>query len=158
MSESVASLYGNRIRVRVCGLCHTDDGLLMVNHAGLANGDFWAPPGGGIEFGETIEETLVREFREETGIIITPGQFKFGCEFINAPLHAIELFFIAHYQNGKIITGTDPEMTRGNQIIKQTQWISFADIARIPHENLHGIFSKCKTPGEILRLSGFWRI
>lgn len=158
MNENVASTYGNRIRVRVCGLCQKDDALLMINHAGLTNGDFWAPPGGGVEYGQTVEETLVREFREEAGIIIAPGEFKFGCEFINAPLHAIELFFIARYKSGKIITGADPEMVAGNQIIKQTRWIPFSDIGAIPRQNLHGIFSKCEMPREILRLSGFWRI
>jgi ADP-ribose pyrophosphatase YjhB (NUDIX family) len=102
--------------------------------------------------------TLIREFREETGIIITPGEFKFGCEFIHAPLHAIELFFIVHYKSGEIIRGMDPEMATENQIIKQTQWIPFSDIASMPRQNLHGIFSKCETPEEILRLDGFWRI
>jgi 8-oxo-dGTP diphosphatase len=158
MSEDVGKLYGNRIRVRVCGLCLKDDALLMINHGGIGDGDFWAPPGGGIEFGQSIEETLIREFKEETGLIITPGEFKFGCEFINTPLHAIELFFTVHYKSGKITTGTDPEMTAENQIIKETKWISFTEIENIPFAHLHGVFGKCKTPREIVQLTGFWRI
>lgn len=34
----------------------------------LAGVCYWATPGGGVEGGETFEETAVRELREETGI------------------------------------------------------------------------------------------
>jgi 8-oxo-dGTP diphosphatase len=130
----------------------------MINHIGITNSDFWAPPGGGVDLGQTTEETLVREFKEETGIVVKAGEFKFGCEFIQEPLHSIELFFEARYQSGEIKRGIDPEMLGENQIIESVKWMTFEEIKEIPTQNLHGIFKMCQEPQEILNLHGFWRI
>src|SRR5207244_7783084 len=43
-----------------------DAGRLLPVHR--ADNDLWALPGGGHEVGESIEDTVVREVREETGI------------------------------------------------------------------------------------------
>jgi len=49
-------------------LFHTHD----PDHPDL--GTWWELPGGGIDPGETYVATAVRELREETGIVVTPGQ------------------------------------------------------------------------------------
>src|SRR5882762_5053673 len=93
MENEVQKFYGNRLRVRACGVCVKDDSILLVNHYGISNQDFWSPPGGGIEFGEGAVDCLNREFNEEAGLSVKTGRFLFACEFIQHPLHAIELFF-----------------------------------------------------------------
>ncbi len=42
--------------------------VLLQNRS--ANGETWGFPGGAMEFGESAEETAVREVREETGLDI----------------------------------------------------------------------------------------
>lgn len=51
---------------------------IVVNEAGSillhrrTDNDLWALPGGVMEFGESISETVVREVREETGLDVLP--------------------------------------------------------------------------------------
>jgi 8-oxo-dGTP diphosphatase len=154
MDEEIAKVYGNKVRVRACGLCWTDNQLLMVNHKGITPTDFWSPPGGGVEFGQSMEEALKKEFLEETGLKITPGKFLFGCEYIEKPIHSVELFFEVSAYGGKLKTGCDPEI----QIIEAVRYITFPEIKRLPPQEVHGIFKLTDTPADLRSLIGFYRI
>jgi 8-oxo-dGTP diphosphatase len=154
MDQEVTKIYGNRVRVRACGICWADGGLLLVNHKSLTDTIFWAPPGGGVNFGMSIEKTLKKEFAEETGLEITPGKFLFGCEFIHSPLHAIELFYDVKINSGNVRTGTDPEL----QIIREVRFMDGEEIMKLPKSELHGIFRFVNSPSEIIHLEGFFRI
>lgn len=154
MNSEIESVYGHKVRVRVCGLCWRGDRLLMVNHTGLTDGGFWAPPGGGLEFGETAEERLKREFLEETGLHISVGPFQFACEFISGSLHAIELFFQVTMVDGTLKKGHDPELN----IIDDVRFMSSPELAAIPANHIHGILLHVNTADDLKTLNGFFRI
>ncbi len=154
MDPEISKIYGHRIRIRVCGLCWDGDKLLMVNHKRLNSSNFWAPPGGGLDFGETIEMGLKREFLEETGLEITPLKFAFGCEFLKNPLHSIELFFNVKQTGGAIAIGYDPEI----QVIQDVKFKSEQEIHDIPAQELHGIFQLTTYQKKFKELSGFYSI
>lgn len=165
MSPEIAEIYTNRARVRVCGLCWQGEKLLMVNHRGLTPGSFWCPPGGGIEFGETAHEALVREFLEETSIHILPEQFRFVCEYIQqslpsgqARLHAVELFFAVDYLNGEALKGSDPESDVEHQLITDVKYMNMEEILAIPADERHGVFRLVKSAADLKSLAGFYRI
>lgn len=158
MDKSVQEIYGSRVRARVCGLCWEGDMILMVNHVGLYHHDFWAPPGGGIEFGLSSSSNLVREFKEETGLDIEVGEFLFVCEFIQSPLHAIELFFEVTTTGGSLFTGKDPEMREEEQIIKSVKYLSESEINALPEGHKHGIFKLVKSVKRIRATRGYLKI
>jgi len=157
MTDSVYQTFGNKLRVRVCGLCTDKERLLLINHQGIKVGDFWAPPGGGLQFGESSDMCLKREFSEETGLEIKIKDFRFVCEFINPPLHAIELFFLVEIKQGILKRGFDPEM-KDNQIIKEVKFMNWSEINGLGPDSRHGIFNMISESSKILDLKGHFKL
>lgn len=151
-------VYGNKLRMRACGICTNETGILLINHLGLTKGDFWSPPGGGIEFGETAEECVVREFKEETSLNVKVEKFLFACELIRTPLHTIELFFEIDSFDGKPMLGQDPEIENSEQFIKSVKFMTWHEVKSCPSSSLHGIFKILNTPSKIKNLSGYFKI
>ena len=158
MINPVHELYGNRIRIRVCGICVHDHQLLLVNHKHITETDFWSPPGGGIDFGESATTCLVREFKEETGLHVRVDHFLFTTEFISPPLHAIEFFFRVTLLDGSIKKGVDPEMNSENQIISDVKFLSWDEIKKMNPKLLHGAFALIDEPAKISDLRGYFKI
>ncbi len=154
MEKEIAGMYGNRLRVRVCGLLYAGEDLLLVNHRMRDQGNWWAPPGGGLEFGESLEHALQREYLEELSLHITVGPFAFGCEFMANALHAIELFFWISANDGSPALGHDPELN----ILQDARYMNSTTIARLDANERHGLFSYGTTKAELEQLRGFYRI
>ncbi len=154
IDAEIGKIYGNKVRVRACGLCWQSSRLLLVNHKGISAADFWAPPGGGVEFGESLAECLVREFAEETGLIVTVGDFRFGCELVRPPLHGVELFFDVSVRSGILQAGFDPE----HQIIDDARFFSLDEIRSLPPQQRHGIFNYLTSLDDVGQIRGFYTI
>lgn len=62
--------------IRCVGAVIKDDRgrLLLIKRGHTPGAGLWSLPGGRIEPGETDAEALVREMREETGLVIEAGQ------------------------------------------------------------------------------------
>lgn len=158
MKAEVEKIYGNRVRVRVCGICLKENKILLIHHSGVGEkGSLWAPPGGGLDFGESAEQTLIREYKEETGLNIRVEEFLFTNEFLSPPLHAIELFFRVEIISGTMAMGTDPEMSNGKQIIQDLRFWHFDEIRSQDPLLFHAVLRGIKSPEELLKLRGFRR-
>ncbi len=157
MGNEVQKFYGNRLRVRACGICIQKDSLLMVNHLGISHQDFWAPPGGGIQFGESATDCVSREFKEETGLSVESGKFLFACEFILPPLHAIEVFFEVALLSHELRVGDDPEQGSPS-IIQSVKFMPWNEIEELAPNQRHGIFNHLDHPAKITTLSGYFKV
>lgn len=81
-----------RLFVAVKGVLMHDGKALIVRRSGIetANGlGWWEFPGGTLEFGESPEQTLVREFMEETGLNVTPDKLLYVWSAQNAPEYQV---------------------------------------------------------------------
>lgn len=141
--------YGNRIRVRVCGVCIENDKILMIGHKAIVGkGIFWCPPGGGIDENETLEEGIIREFKEETGLNVEVEKFLFINEFIKNPLHGVEVFFSVKILSGELSVGYDPEMPL--QIIDNIAWMNLHEIKKLPENAKHSFWNDIFTLEDLL--------
>ena len=84
---------------RVAGICVRDGKVLLQKPV---NDSAYALPGGHVAFGETNEETLVREFKEELGADIRVGELKWVAENFfpwgDKPCHQICLYYMVEGQ------------------------------------------------------------
>lgn len=83
------------IRIRVAGILVKEGDILLVRHE--KNGrSYWLIPGGGVDFGETAEEALIREFQEEVGISIKVGKLVLVHDSIPPNRHrqVLNLYFL----------------------------------------------------------------
>jgi len=158
MDHHIEEIFGKRIRIRVCGLCQDGDNLLLVNHNLYPGQDFWAPPGGGLELGQSAPDALIREFMEETSLEIRVKEFRCIAEFINPPFHALELFFEVEKTGGTTQIGHDPELPADKQLIRDIRFMPWAEIQALPDREKHGLLRLCKGPNDLKLLTGFYRI
>jgi 8-oxo-dGTP diphosphatase len=148
--------FGNKIRIRVCGILIEKNSILLVKHHSIGKSDvLWAPPGGGIQFSEYTEEALTREFLEETGIQIQVENFLCIREFIEPPLHAVELFFKVKKSGGTLKTGNDPELATDKQIITEVKWMEVEEILHLPIHSKHQVLREITELNDFLHLSVF---
>lgn len=157
IEEEIKKTFGNKLRVRVCGILQRQNSLLLVKHKNLGKkGVLWAPPGGGVNFSESCKEALIREFKEETGIEVRVKKFLFINEYLDPPLHAIELFFHVEKVSGKLSKGNDPELKK-NQIIKDVHFIEYPKLKEMDPDIVHSIFKRAAKQENLLSLSGYYK-
>ena len=152
LNESIIQKFGNQLRIRPCGIVTEQNSVLLIKHAALnEEGVFWSPPGGGLQFGESIVDCLQREFLEETNLQISVGNLLGVYEYRQLPLHAVELFFHCHIVDGSMALGTDPELEKELQIIQDIQFINFDVLQTFSPNIVHPIFHGLKNTTELLK-------
>jgi 8-oxo-dGTP diphosphatase len=88
-----------------------DDSILLIRYedsSDMGLGTWYSLPGGRQRFGETLEETLLRECEEELGAKVSVGRLLFVREYIHArhelagtgrDQHKIELMFLCSLES-----------------------------------------------------------
>ena len=69
---AISRHYPDRPILGVGALIFRDDCILLVERGREPLKGYWSLPGGALETGETLEEGVMREVREETGLEVQP--------------------------------------------------------------------------------------
>jgi 8-oxo-dGTP diphosphatase len=97
-------------RIRCVGAIVTDDGgrLLLVQRGHEPEAGHWSLPGGRVQAGESDAQAVVREVREETGLLVTPGAL---AGTVERPAPGGAVFDISDYaatvSGGRLAAGDD---------------------------------------------------
>ena len=129
----VPAVYEGYVRVRVGALIVDDledaTSILLAEHEGIwEDRPFWTPPGGGVEFGESLEDALRREVTEETGVDIEVGPMRYVLDFVRPPLHAVSFYAVCTARDLEVAQlGTDPELG-DRQILRSLRMVPLDEL------------------------------
>lgn len=149
------SIFQHRVRIRVCGILKESNGILLLKHERIGPaGYLWSPPGGGVEFGDSLHETLIKEFEEETHLKVSVGDYLFANEYMDDAHHAIEHFFRVHRIEGTLQLGNDPELDPSEQILSDVRYFDSHALAQLPNNAIHNAFNAVNPRDKIDELRG----
>jgi 8-oxo-dGTP diphosphatase len=110
----------NKSRPRAFAAILKDDTILMVREVSKTN-DFWTLPGGGLEDGETFEEAVIREVREEVNLDVNVVKYLFSSNYE----HGIEKCYLVEVADDRQPSlGFDPEFPLDEQNLSEVKWQS----------------------------------
>ena len=120
-----------RQRVAVYGVARRDDEILLVRASSETGvpGTWWLP-GGGLEFGESPGECLVREFMEETGLEVrVRGLLDVVTDVAEWMREEVRLHSIRLIYEVEVVNGSARPETNGST--DAVQWLRYRDLEAV---------------------------
>lgn len=137
----------NTFRIRVTGLLIEDDKILLLEQN--TSGRKYSIPGGGVEVNETLEQAMIREFKEETGLTIKPNRILFITEYDkDLNTHVIEIAFTVSRvdKTENIILGIEPGSS--DHIIRNYKIVPINELENIGRGELASLIKGKLTYGQ----------
>ena len=136
-------------RVGVAGVVVQDNKVLVIKRGTPPGKGEWNLPGGLVEVGETLEEALKREVREETGLKVSIEGFLLASDRIirdennRVRYHYVLLDYLCHVTGGTLSASSDAADAR---------WVSFNHLENLdlptPVKQVIGLAKKRETSHE----------
>ncbi|MFH0830992.1 MAG: NUDIX domain-containing protein [Parcubacteria group bacterium] len=109
------------------------DGMLLTIRRTKTTETYWVLPGGGIEDGETPQQALVREVKEETGLDCVIGEYVANYPYRTTRVDHDVAFYRASIKGGVFGKGTGPEYSQPQRYegSHEAQWLRLSDLSTI---------------------------
>ena len=126
MTSSDPRSYPDRPILAVSAVVWRDGRFVVVRRARPPAQGLFTLPGGGVEAGETLKQAVVRELREETGLIVEPIDVAGHREVImrdaegRVARHFVVLAFAALWRQGELTL---------NEELAEARWIEAVELA-----------------------------
>jgi len=119
------------LRPSVAAVIRNDDGAVLLQRR--SDNGLWGLPGGGVEIGESVSAAIVREVREETGLIVDVDRL--------VGVYSDPSFQVFRYRDGNVVHYINTLMTcrivEGTlQTCDESLELKFFDPARLPGDML----------------------
>lgn len=110
-------------------ILNENDEILLIKRKNEPFKDLWALPGGFVEYGEKVEDAVLREIKEETGLNVEIVKlFGVYSDPKRDPRgHTISVVFHCKIKGG-ILKGSDDA--------KEAKWIKFKDDLKLAFDHL----------------------
>ena len=102
----------NEVKVAVKGVLVKGDRMLVVQRSynDQTGAGTWENVGGVMEFGETFEQALVREFKEEVGLSVEVERLLYAVTFLTRPTRQIILLtFLCRTNDETVVLSEEHE-------------------------------------------------
>lgn len=143
MSDKNSRQYPARPVLGVGALILEGGRVLLVERGKQPLAGYWSLPGGAVETGERIEDALLREVREETGLQVTVDSIATVFERImpdvsgKCEYHYVLIDFYCTILGGELRPGDDS---------KNVQWFEIDRLASVPMtEGTREVIGMCCT-------------
>lgn len=113
--------------VTVGALVTSSQGRVLIAKTTKWNG-LWGVPGGKVDWGETLETALLREFQEEVGLELTNIRFALLQEAILDP----QFYKEAHFVLMNYYATSTTENVIPNEEIVEWQWVTHQEALNYP--------------------------
>lgn len=119
--------FNSKFDVVGCFLEHDREILLLHRQDHKPEGNTWGVPAGKVDEGENIMETIIREMREETGLILNSSQLShFGTVFVKY----LEYDFVYHIFDTQIFDRRNVVINHAEH--KDFKWVSPKEALSMP--------------------------
>lgn len=103
----MATFYPAQPQVSCQALIRNDGQILVVQRGREPFAGYWSLPGGGVALGETLEDAMRRELREETGLDLLTHRYLGCADAIDRDESgAVRLHYVIIYLEGTVSPGT----------------------------------------------------